>query len=500
LAPVAVVAVIALAACSAYAPVSAPSQVQQPSLIPPTPVDYAPPIERRKPATDIFVDIARDLLGTLDPGKRIALQPFRAVDIPIALPVAQGFNAALARAIETAPDAPGTIVAREELPRLFAEAEEFGAAKDAQKLLEAAHADILVIGTLIPAPGGVEISYKAFDARTGQQLASAAPRFQRVDVAAPRGMPLDQAVAAAAEALAHQAPEMRTVETLGIYYQQSEVQTALGGYIGRALVGQLAEKINGLQASPAALLRPEFQTIDTLAAGGAEDVMVRAKPGVFLLSGTLWDLGTDVEVRLSLRGAADRVASTGVRIRRDAIPASFLPLAPAGLPAGGQSARRDGAGPFALQLSSDRGRRPVYAAGDSAHLLIQAVRDGYLYCFHQSSANAGGGITRIFPNPYHPDAHIRGQASVHIPDDGMNFALKVYGPAGVEQVRCFVLDRDAEGAVPAGVFGRGLEPISANSLDDVGQILRAVPSAAVSEATLVMTIEPRRTAAAGTLK
>lgn len=483
---------------------SAPARIQPsqplPAQPPAQPVDYSPRPPRPNPSTDIFAEIARDLLGTLDPGKRIALQPFRAADIPVALPVAQGFNAALARAIETAPDFPGTIVAREELPRLFAEAEEFGEAKEAQKLLEAAHADILVIGTLIPAPGGVEISYKAFDARTGQQLASAVPRFQHVDVAAPRGMPLDQAVAAAAETLARQAPDMRTVETLGIYYQQSDVQTALGGYIGRALVGQLAEKINGLQASPAVLLRPDLQNIDTLAAGGAEEVMVRAKPGVFLLSGTLWDLGADVEVRLSLRGASDRVASTGIRIRRDAIPASFLPLAPSGLQAGGPSSRRDGAGPFGLQLSSDRGGRPVYAAGDSAHLLIQTMRDGYLYCFHQSSANAGGGITRIFPNPFHPDARIRGQTSVHIPDDGMNFALKVYGPAGVEQVRCFALDRDAEGAVPQGLLGRGLEPISANSLDDVGQILRAVPAASVSEATLVMTIEPRRTAAAGGLK
>ncbi len=478
-------------------------QASQPAPVSPAAYSQAPEYsqasERRNPGADIFSDIARDLLGTLDPGKRIAIQPFRAADIPIALPVAQGFNAALARAIETAPDSAGTIVAREELPRLFAEAEEFGEAKEAQKLLEAAHADVLVIGSLMPVPGGVEISYKAFDARTGQQLASASPRFQHVDVSAPRGMPLDQAVAAAAEALARQAPDMRTVETLGIYYQQSEVQTALGGYIGRALVGQLAEKINGLQTSPAALLRPDLQNIDTLAAGGAEDVMVRAKPGVFLLSGTLWDLGADVEVRLSLRGASDRVASTGIRIRRDAIPASFLPLAPSGLQAG-SSPRRDGVGPFGLQLSSDRGRRPVYAAGDSAHLLIQTTRDGYLYCFHQSSANAGGGIIRIFPNPFHPSARIQGQTSVHIPDDGANFALKVYGPAGVEQVRCFALDRDVEGAVPQGLLGRGLDPIRANSLDDVGQILRAVPAASVSEATLVMTIEPRRTAAAGLLK
>lgn len=485
------VVIVVLASCST-APMTTPD-ARSTSVMPavaPLQVAYAAPEAVRVVATDIFADIARDLLATLEGGKRIALQPFRAADIPITLAVAQGFNDALAHAIETSPDQAGVIVARQELPRLFAEAEEFGEAKDAARLLEAARADVLVIGTLTPARGGVDITYKAFDARSGRQLASAAPRFRAVDTAAPKGMPLDQAIAAAAEELARQAPDMRTVETLGVYYQQSEVQTALGGYIGRTLVGRLAEKINGLQSAPAALLRPDLQAIDKLDAGGAEEVMVRARPGVFLLSGTLWDLGADVEVRLSLRGGGERQASYGVRIRRDAIPASFLPLAPVG----GQSARRENLGPLGLQLSSDRGRRPVYAAGDQAHLLVQAERDGYLYCFHQASGHAGGGITKIFPNPYHASARVRGQASVHIPDAAMNFVLKVYGPAGVEQVRCFALDRDAEAGLPAGLLGRGLEPLAVNSLDDLGQMFRGLPAANVSEASLMMTIESRRAA------
>ena len=425
------------------------------------------------------------------PDQRIAVQPFRPAEIPIALDIAQSFNDALAHAIETAPDQAGIIVARAELPRLFAEAEEFGEAKDAGKLLEAARADVLVIGTLTPARGGVEITYKAFDARNGRQLASAAPRFRAVDTGAPRGLPLDQAIAAAAEDLARQAPDMRTVETLGVYFQQSDVQTALGGYIGRTLVGRLSEKINGLQAAPAALLRPDLQNIDKLDAGGAENVMVRARPGVFLLSGTLWDLGADVEVRLSLQGDGDRAASYGVRIRRDAIPASFLPLAPDTSAPPRETFASIGAG---LQLSSDRGRRPVYGAGDQAHLLVQTARDGYLYCFHQASAAAGGGVTKIFPNPYHANARVRGQSSVHIPDDSMNFVLKVYGPAGVEQVRCFTLDRDAEAALPGGILGRGLEPLAVHSLDDLGRMFHSLPAAAVSEATMTMTVESRHAA------
>jgi hypothetical protein len=154
--------------------------------------------------------------------------------------------------------------------------------------------------------------------------------------------------------------------------------------------------------------------------------------------------------------------------------------------------RRDTIGPFALQLTSDRGRRPVYSTGDSARLIVQSAREGYLYCFHQASLNAGGGITTIFPNAYHRDARIGAQASVHIPDDSMKFALRVSGPAGVEYVRCFVLDRDLGGTLAKWGRGGELEALSLRSLDEIGRIVRTVPGAAVTEANLVMTIDPAR--------
>ena len=144
--------------------------------------------------------------------------------------------------------------------------------------------------------------------------------------------------------------------------------------------------------------------------------------------------------------------------------------------------RRETAGPFGVQLSSDRGRRPVYAVGDSASLVVQTTRDGYLYCFHKSSDRAGGAVTKIFPNDFHRDARVEGLASVHIPGRDMNFAFLVEGPAGVEYVRCFVLDRDAGGTLPADMY----------SLDDVSRVFRRLPAAQMSEATMVMTIEPQR--------
>lgn len=438
--------------------------------------EYRAPPRGERDNADVFAGVARELLTGIAAGKRIALQPYVASDVPVPVAVAQSFNDALARAIEKSGSGI-TIVARGELPRLLAETEEFGQTADQIALLEASRADIVLMGALVPVRGGVEISYKAFDLKSGHQAASSQPRFLAVDTSAANGMTLDQALAAAADALARQLPDMKTVETLGIYYQQSDVQTPLGSYVGKELTGRLVERISGLQAMPAAILAPALQNVGQLESGGTEEVMVRGKPGAFLLSGTLWDFGADVEVRLTLKGDG-RAASHGVRIRRDSLPKSLLPIAPTEAVLD----RRENVGPFGIQLSSDRGRRPVYAVGDSANLVVQTARDGYLYCFHKASERAGGAITKIFPNAFHRDPRVRGLTSVHIPGEDMNFAFRVEGPAGVEYVRCFALDRDAGANLPSDLY----------SLDDLSRVFRTLPAVRMSEATMAMTIESRR--------
>jgi hypothetical protein len=305
-----------------------------------------------------------------------------------------------------------------------------------------------------------------------------------VDLSVPTGLALSQALAAAAEALSREVPDLKSVESLGITYQQRGAETPLGAYIGREIAARLPEKIRAQAATPAALLRPDMDRADRTLPSG--DVMVRGRPGAYLLSGTLWDLGQDLEVRLSLQGPGERAASYGMRIRRDTIPTAMLAGAPTQ-----PAARRDSGAVATLRLSSDRGQRPVYAVGDSARLVVQAARDGYLYCFHQASPAAGGGITKIFPNPYHPAAQVQGGLDVHIPEPGMGFALRVFGPSGVEQVRCFASDRDLATGLAPGILGRDLEPLGVHSLDDLGRLFRTVPAANVADATLVMTIAPR---------
>lgn len=214
--------------------------------------------------------------------------------------------------------------------------------------------------------------------------------------------------------------------------------------------------------------------------------MMEGAGGIYLLDGTYWDFGREIEIHLSLAGREGRRVSHSVRVARGSIP-DTLPLVPQAVPA-----RADNVGPITLLLSSDRGRRPVYRVGEIARLAIQTSRDAWLYCFNRYGPPGGDRVIRLFPNRYHLDARIRGGVPLHLPDETMGFVLRLHPPAGIETVRCYALDRDAGPALPRDLAGVDLEPLAVNTLDDIGRLFRSVPGIGVSEASLIMTVEAPR--------
>lgn len=433
----------------------------------------------------LFDEIADDLLVNLPGPRRVAIRPFRADEVPVPLSVAERFNDALAIALERRGGGRIQMVARRELPKLFEEAEEFHTVPDLAYLLEDARADVLVIGDVRIAGGAAELTYRAADPRTGTILAQARPRLHPYDATASEAVALGRGLDLAAARLIEQAPDLRHVMATGIVYAHSGVQTALGRYVGDAVTGLLRERIRGLQTDAAAVLRDELTRVGDLARGGAEAQMA-ARPGAYVLSGSYWPFGGDVEIRLTLRGPEERTASATTRVRADTLSAAMRDgLVPAeAAPGRGM----DNLGPITLWMDSNRGKRPVYRIGDLVTFIVQASRDGYLYCFNQASPKGGGAIVRIFPNRWQRDARIRGRARLFIPDDKMDFNLRAHGPAGAEPTRCFVVDRDVKDALPPEILAADLSPLPVASLDDLGRIFRSLPGAAVSEATLVVNI------------
>jgi len=429
--------------------------------------------------------IAQNLLDVIPGNKRVAIRPFLSDEIPIPPEEAERFNDALARALETSSKGRIVIVARRDLPRLFREAEEFATVPSMTSLLENAKADVLIIGDIRRAGQKIELSYKAADPRTGAILGRARPRLHDFDATARQTLPLDHALKVVTSSLVKQAPDLRRVLKTGVYFEQTDIQTLFGRYVGSESLGLLREQIQNLETDPALVLRTELSGVGDLGQGGSEAQMTD-KPGSYVLSGSYWIFGDGVEIRLTLRGKGGQTVSAKVladaATLSQSLRASLKPNVTI-------SSDNDNMGPNTIWLDSDRGKRPVYHVGDLVNLMVQTSRDGYLYCFNQSNPAGGGDVVKVFPNQWSPDARILGRQRVNIPGDKMDFNLRAQGPAGTEYIRCFVLDRDVGPVLPPELRRDTLTPLGVNSLDDLSEIFRGIPNASVSEATLVLNIE-----------
>lgn len=434
----------------------------------------------------IFRSMAKDVAKAIPGSKQVALRPFRLGDqIPIPVDIAHQFNDHFAAALLKESGGRLKPVARRELLKLFEESEAFDPDLDFNSFLNKARADIALFGHITSVANGINLSYKAFDPKTSQQLASVGPWFIPYKHRNTTGVPLDEALQIAATQLAKQTPDLQQVRTVGIFFHDSDAQPAFGRFVNQALVGHLRQRIHDLENDPARILAQEWGKIPTLKTETIEKSMLGQQTGVYLLSGTYWIFDQVVKLQLDLKGR-NAVHSTQVTIRRDTIPTT-LPLIPsfdAALKA------KDTLGSIAIRLSSDRGARPVYTIGDLLKLAVETSLDGYLFCFNRASLASGGAIVKIFPNTWHTKPRINGRKPLHIPGDRMDFQFRVHGPPGMEAIRCYVLDRDPGNALPRDIaVDNSLNPLAINSMDDLDKIFASIPGVSVSSSTLVLTIQ-----------
>jgi len=271
-------------------------------------------------APAIFERFAEELTAGLPAGRRIAVRPFTAGETPLPVETANRFNEALARALQQASRGQHVVVARAELTKIIAEADEFAQLPSLPQLLAAAQADMLVIGTLRPTGDGVEIAYTGYDPRSGHQVAATRQRFHPADLAATPALPLDEALRALAERLAAGTTGLRVVRPLGVYYQQSDVQTDFGRYVVDGVSTLLRQRVAGLRVDPGSVLANDFRALEDIGRDPPERRMTDGPAGIYLLDGTYWDFGREVEIRLALAGRDGRRIDQSVRVARGSIP------------------------------------------------------------------------------------------------------------------------------------------------------------------------------------
>jgi hypothetical protein len=120
-----------------------------------------------------------------------------------------------------------------------------------------------------------------------------------------------------------------------------------------------------------------------------------------------------------------------------------------------------------LWLTSDRGRHPVYRAGEPIALTVAADADGFLFCV---AVKDDGVTTPVFPAGAVDGAALRGSAPMAIPGRRQPAPLTLTAIAGTQQVRCWLTDRDVSPELPhallAGPADRLPDPLAAD-LDGV---------------------------------
>ena len=455
--------------------------------------------------------LADELLASMPTPHTIAIRPFRESESPAPVRVAQMINDALVNAISRHWSNKHSFVTRDRLDAIFEEGNTFEG-KDIGQLLEEAGADVQIIGSMHPDRDGLQIYYQAFELN-GHQIASTQNHYMAIDLQAATALMLEQAIEEAAIGLAEEVKDdLRVVHIKGIYFQQTGAQTLFGRYVAEKFVEKLQGKVKYLRTMHTWVPITDFRNID-LEKESVEAKAIRHGPGSYLLTGSVWDFGDQVEISFKLKGTNDRVASRSVRASKDSIPDSLLPLKPllpltAGASATGDQGQlllektseqatvfpprelaspnaNDNLGPIAMRLSSDRGHNPFYYIGDTMRMVVQVSRDSHLHCFDQQS---DGTVIRIFPNRFHPDSFLAAGKSVFIPNESMKFSFRFAPPAGIEHIRCVAVGRDIARDLPPGIAMKDFVPLPVGDLAGITRAFQALPDAAVSQVSMVVSI------------
>lgn len=452
-------------------------------------------------------DVRRKLLDTMASKfgmakRRIAVWPFKKGDLPVPEGLTQTWDQALMGALVRNNPGTMTFVTRRYLATVIKELSSLDVTGEVENpvalVARNASADVLVIGSGLPAEEGIELSFQAVEVATGVVLATTRRHFLKVDYGAAgahvRSLTLDAAVEEAAKALAEVGPAMKRMRLGGVRYADSGIQSSFGDYVSRHVADALQVAVSASQVGGEPLEVADA-AMDPRALAGTRGIDLTAKevetlvaapaPGDYALTGTYWVFDRHVELRLALRNSAGQGVPWNARIHKASI-ANELALIPEQRPSFGKGGI-DGAGPIGLELTSNKGRNPVFKIGEEMVLLARTTEGAHLYCFYKQ---VDGGTLKIFPNAYVAKSRITGQQQHHIPSPSMPFKLTISEPVGVEAVKCFALDREVGDRLPPDVASDEFRPLPKAVADDLTGVFRALTDVRISEATMMVTVRP----------
>ncbi|HET6607779.1 MAG TPA: DUF4384 domain-containing protein [Rhodopila sp.] len=104
--------------------------------------------------------------------------------------------------------------------------------------------------------------------------------------------------------------------------------------------------------------------------------------------------------------------------------------------------------PPELWITTNRGRHPVYHAGDAINLTVTVSVDGYVYCVAEGE---GGSATPIFPAGAVDGAQLRASTALSLP--GRRQPGGLVAGKDLQKVQCWLADRNISAELPSALVG-----------------------------------------------
>jgi curli biogenesis system outer membrane secretion channel CsgG len=140
-------------------------------------------------------------------------------------------------------------------------------------------------------------------------------------------------------------------------------------------------------------------------------------------------------------------------------------------------------------LSSDRGPKPRYRAGEALVVKAQPTADGFLYCYY---SDAAGQVARIFPNRFQPDAFVEANRQVEIPPGPQHpFNLRMDKPGAAEEIACVVSPQEVGLALPDQYKADDLQVIPQARLADLLAAFDRLPKTSVKAKEMQIQVLPK---------
>jgi len=430
---------------------------------------------------DPFPIFAADLIGGLnlsaDPRAKvkIAIWPFD-LEIPITRDESERLNESLQRALLDATTSEDVeIFSGMGLKSILADLEVFGWSGNLPNPIalfkSGDRINMVVLGTIRLDGDKYQLGYK-MQSVSGAVVAQTEPLEVPIREETEVAQPLGDAIQQIAEELASKARNLTGIRKTGIRLEETRQQPPFAINLEEDFLIALEEVLTS--NGGAVLTEREIRQVDP------DEVLV---PGVYVFSGTYWDQGDTVLIRIQLRdesgitwSARRRVISATISslIRFDG---DFGPIA------------RDRLGPIDFDLKSEvgRDRDPHYQIGERMNFHVTTDVDAWLYCFY---LQANQDLLKIIPNEFYLEPFIVGGQRHTIPGNFIPFNFDVIEPTGVELIKCFATDRDVTDDLPPSLQAMDFEPLPDEMRFSLHEIFRDIENVALTEASLVITVLP----------